>query len=82
LHKRLGHEAEKADRSLNQEMLIRLQQTFARSGADRILDEARTNVALAQKLYDQTMELYHRIGRHTSLAAYLLTGTGPGKKKK
>ena len=76
LHKHLVREANAAGRSLNQEMLLRLEQTFERVAADEILRQARANTAAATKLFEQTKELYEQMKPTSPMAAYLL-GVNP-----
>jgi hypothetical protein len=66
LHKRLKREADRARRSLNQEMVLRLEQTFQRVIADTILEQAKGLFESAQKLHDKAIGAafeaqYHRI---------------------
>ena len=51
LHKRLVREAKRARRSLNQEMVLRLEQTFQRVAADAILEQARSMKDGVEQLY-------------------------------
>jgi hypothetical protein len=57
LRRRLAQEAKKARRSLNQEMVLRLEQTFRREAADVMLQRAKVAQARARMLYDAMGEV-------------------------
>ena len=57
LRRRLAQEAKKARRSLNQEMVLRLEQTFRREAADVMLRRANVAHARARMLYDAMGEV-------------------------
>ena len=57
LRRRLAQEAKKARRSLNQEMVLRLEQTFMREAADVMLQRAKIAQIRARKLYDAMGEV-------------------------
>jgi hypothetical protein len=54
MHKRLVAAAESGGRSLNAEMVARLEQTFRRERADQILAEAQMDVNEAKRINDLT----------------------------
>ena len=70
LRRRLMQEAKKARRSLNQEMVLRLEQTFERVAADVMLMRAKTIRARTQLLYDKIGEILGDIGPITEGRAY------------
>jgi hypothetical protein len=53
---RLKREAKRADRSLNQEMIERLEHTFERVEADALLEQAHAQIAQAKELYVKALE--------------------------
>jgi hypothetical protein len=83
LHKRLVREAKKADRSLNQEMVQRLEQTFERVAADALLEQAHAMVRDAQRMREDTWKMFlSPIERHGPVATVTKRGRITKEAKK
>ena len=81
LHKRLVAAHEEAGRSLNAEMVARLEATFQRERADEILDKAQKAVNEAERIFGRMYsELDKRQGAIRSLQP--INALMPSKKKK
>jgi hypothetical protein len=77
LHKWLVREAERNDRSLNAEMVERLNNSFRRDNADKILADAKDCQDKAEKLLEQV-----RDWRLPTIADYLMGQTPPTRRTK
>jgi uncharacterized protein (DUF1778 family) len=61
LRKRLVAAAKKAGRSLNAEMVARLESTFRRETADKVLDEAQRILERSTKMRDEAVRMVDNI---------------------
>ena len=82
LRQTLVREAQKAGRSLNQEMMMRIMQTFRRTDADQILKQAEAVNEHTRRVYAETAKMLG-VPVDTSLVAVpSKIGSMPGTLKK